>query len=169
MSFLKFFSNEKDSEVKKNSNLHYELEKEYPHLSESEIVITACIAGLLARVAYVDFKLDDGEVLQIKEVLTKWNFCEKVKSEIVADMAVNHIQEMAGLENHLYVHPLRDLLTKEERFSVLQSLFLIAASDGIVESIESEEIRLIAKGLELSNQHFIVARAEVAEFIAALR
>ena len=47
-------------------------------------------------------------------------------------------------------------------------LFVIAASDGNVAAIESEEIRVISKGLELTNQHFLAARAEVADFLKAL-
>ena len=45
----------------------------------------------------------------------------------VVDMAIKNIKEMAGLENHLYVHPLKELLSKEERFAVVRSLFLIAS------------------------------------------
>ncbi len=169
MSLFDFFKGEDKEQVKKYSQLHYILEKEYPQLSESELVITTCVAGLLARVAYVDFHLDEGEILQMKESLKNWKFTGEVCSEFVSKIAIEHVKEMAGLENHLYVHPLRDHLSKDDRFRVLQSLFLIAASDGNVESIESEEIRTVNKGLELSTQHFLAARAEVAGFLKALK
>ncbi len=168
MSLFAFFKNEKQSEIKKYSKLHDQLQREYPFLSEEELVITACVAGLLARVAYVDFNLDEGEVSEIKKILEEWTINDKVHTELLAEMAINHIQEMAGLENHLYVHPLREHLTRDEKYRVLQSLFLVAASDGSVESIESEEIRVITKGLELSTQHFVAARAEVSQYLKAL-
>jgi len=168
MSFLNFFTASTEQEIAKYSKLHYALEKEYPKIGEKNLVIAACIAGLLARVAYVDFDLDPGELEQIKTSLTDWEFNKEIQSDIVAAIAIEHIKEMAGLENHLYAHPLREHLTQDERFKVLQSLFLVAASDGSVDGVESEEIRVIAKGLELSNQHFIVARAEVAKYLRAL-
>ena len=92
-----------------------------------------------------------------------------IDSAVLANMAITHIKDMAGLDNHLYVHPLREILSQDERYKVLQSLFLVAASDGNVDNLESEEIRIICKGLELSNQHFTVARAEVAKYIGALK
>jgi uncharacterized tellurite resistance protein B-like protein len=169
MSILNFFKNEKKDQIQKYSKLYSSLEKEFPNLEEKDLVITSCIAGLMARVAYVDFHLDPEEVKQIEAVLAKWGFGFDVNSSDVAQMAINHIKEMAGLENHLYVHPLKDHLSVDDRYRVLQSLFLVAASDGNVDGVESEEIRLITKGLELSGQHFLAARAEVAKFLTALR
>ena len=43
MSIWDFFKNEKESEVKKYSQLHYKIQQEQPELSESDLVITACI------------------------------------------------------------------------------------------------------------------------------
>lgn len=169
MSLFDFFKNEKEEDIKKYSVLHYALEKEYPNLTEEELVITACVSGLLARVAYVDFNLDPGEIEQIKTSLENLSINERIHSEFITEIAVKHIVEMAGLENHLYVHPLNTYLNKDERFLVLQALFYVAASDGEVESVESEEIRLITKGLELSHQHFIAARAQVAKYLKALK
>jgi uncharacterized tellurite resistance protein B-like protein len=169
MGLFDFFKGESNTQVTKYSKLHNQLKSEFPNLSEKELVISGCIAGLLARVAYVDFKLDSAEVDQIKKSLSTWKLNDTLNTNDLAQMAINHIQEMAGLENHLYVHPLNDHLNKEEKHKVVQSLFMLAASDGEVESVECEEIRLITKGLELSNQHFISARAEVIEFLKALK
>ena len=56
----------------------------------------------------------------------------------------------------------------EERYSLLKALFSIAASDGQVEEKESEEIRIISKGLRLQHQDFISARASVLDKIKSL-
>lgn len=169
MSFLNFFKNNPESEIKKYSNLYHKLEKEFPELDENELILSSCISGLYARVAYVDFDLDDLELKKIEELISNWNFGNNLSSSTLAKMSIDHIKEMAGLENHLYVYPLKNKLNAEDKFNVLKSLFLVAAADGSVDSIESEEIRLITKGLELSNQHFIAARAEVADFLKALK
>jgi len=169
MGLLSFLMPGSESEVKKYSKLYDSLQLEFPDLEEEQLVITSCIAGLMARVAYTDFDLDEKEVEQMRKNLVDWKVSDKISQDQVVDMAVKHIKEMAGLENHLYVHPLKKFLTKDERYKVVQSLFLVAASDGSVENIESQEIKLITKGLELSTQHFLAARAEVVEFINALR
>jgi uncharacterized tellurite resistance protein B-like protein len=164
--FAKYGQN--DDQVESYNKLFQKLKKEYPDVDESSLVTMSCISGVMARVAYVDFKLDDAEKEKIILILKEWNIHPSFRSEDIARMAIHHIKDMAGLENHLYVHPLKENLTPDERYQVLQSLFIVAASDGEVEGIESEEIRTICKGLELSNQHFLSARAEVASYLKAL-
>lgn len=167
MIFSKFFQNEYDG--KRYGQLFEIFKKEYSNESDESLLKASCIAGLFARVAYVDFELDENEVIKMRDLLSKWDGLESFNLDLIVKMSTEHIKEMAGLENHLYVHPLKELLSESERFQVLQSLFFIAASDGVVQGEESEEIRLISKGLALSNQHFIAARAQVVEFIAALK
>jgi len=169
MGMFDFFMPVNESEVRKYGKLYDSLKLEYPNLAEDKLVTTSCIAGLMARVAYTDFHLDDKEVEQMAKSLAGWKISDDINQAQVVAMAVEHIKEMAGLENHLYVHPLKTTLTKDERYKVLQSLFLVAASDGSVDNIESVEIKVICQGLELSPQHFLSARAEVVEFINALK
>lgn len=156
------------SEEKNMSSLHKELKEELSHLSEKEQIEVTCIAGLLARVAYVDFHLDPEEIKHINEILSKWTNFEESLIEKISDTAIRHIKELSGLENHLYLYPLRDILDRDRRFEIVEACFAIAAADGNVENMESEEIRVICTGLELSHQHFISARAKVVSSIGAL-
>ncbi len=164
MGLLDFFKAEDKEEVKKYSGLYEQLAQEYKSLPENELVILSCIAGLMARVAYVDFELHANEVKKMQELIRQWNKKIEFDHELTTQMAVKYVKEMAGIENHLLVHPLKQFLSIDQRYQVLETLFLIAASDGNVAGIESEEIRTICKGLELSNQHFLAARAEVSDF-----
>tara|TARA_B100001971_G_scaffold215182_1_gene259232 strand:- start:178720 stop:179226 length:507 start_codon:yes stop_codon:yes gene_type:complete len=167
MSFWKkFVDNGKDDNL---SSLQKELANSLAELSEEQQVEVTCIAGLLARVAYVDFELDPNELVEIKKILKQWTDYTDDLVELIANTAVKHIKDLAGLENHLYVYPLRDILDRDTRFKIVEALFAIAAADGNVENIESEEIRMINTGLELSNQHFIAARAKVIQKLGALK
>ena len=73
------------------------------------------------------------------------------------------------MEDHKYTDPLNDMLTNEQRYKVLEGLFALAASDGNAEQLESEEIRIISKGLLLEHKHFISARATVLNSLGALK
>ena len=159
MAFWEIFK--KEVEDSGHSQLRNELREELPELSDEKATEVACIAGLMARVAYVDFKLEDRELSHI-------NLEDEVVQRI-SDVAIRHIRELAGLENHLYVYPLREILDKQQRFNIVEALFALAAADEVVENIESEEIRLIASGLELSDQHFLAARAKVIGHLKALQ
>lgn len=166
--FWDLFSNKKES-GKEHSSLHYELQKHYPNVEEEELIKLTCIAGLFARVAYVDFHLDENERSHMNEVLKEWSAFSETEIQSIVDIAIDHIKELAGLENHLYIYRLKEVLDRDGRFSLIESLFALAASDGVVENIESEEIRMIVKGFDLSDKHFLVARAKVSDKLKALQ
>lgn len=161
--------NKKKDDGKEHSTLHYELQKRYPNLAEEELIKLTCIAGLFARVAYVDFHLDENEREHMGEVLNEWTEFDKDEVKSIVDIAIHNIKELAGLENHLYIFRLKEVLDRDARFSLVESLFALAASDGVVENIESEEIRIIVKGFDLSDKHFLVARAKVSDKLKALK
>ena len=166
MSLWKIFEKEvNDSQ----SELFRKVKILLPNSTEDEWAKFSCIAGLLCRVAYVDFHYDPKELESLREILMKWSGLEDSMVERIAQFAVENVKDLAGLENHLYVQPLRELMGKEEKFNLIRSLFALAKSDGVVENVESEEIRIICKGLDLSTQHFIAARAEVASKLGALK
>ncbi|MFT6604717.1 MAG: putative tellurite resistance protein B-like protein, partial [Bacteriovoracaceae bacterium] len=89
--------------------------------------------------------------------------------DAIVAVSIDEIKDLSGLENHKYCPPLVEILEKDQRYGLLESLFQIAASDGNVEDNESEEIRLITTGLNLEHKHYISARATVLEFLGALR
>lgn len=170
MSFWDLFkADTPQSDTKKHSSLYYEIEKVLPNYSEEEKIKIACIAGLFARVAYSDLEISSEEVDSIVQALCSWMHLNRDLSQIIANLATNKVKELGSLENHSYVHHLKPLLNSEERYELVQALFALAASDGIVENVESEEIRIIVKGFDLSGKHFSAARAEVADKLGSLR
>jgi uncharacterized tellurite resistance protein B-like protein len=167
MAFWDLFSSTTE-ENKKHSSLHYELQEKFPDSSEEELIKLTCISGLLARVAYVDFHLDDDEKTHMNEALTKMTEFSTQEINGIVEIAINHIKELAGLENHKYVYSLKEVMDRSERYKVVEALFALAASDGVVENVESEEIRLIVKSFDLSDKHFLAARAKVSDKLKAL-
>jgi uncharacterized tellurite resistance protein B-like protein len=59
---------------------------------------------------------------------------------------------------------MRELVTEtseEERRRVINALFAVGAADGDLSFEETEEIRLIARGLNLTHKDFIDAKLQV--------
>lgn len=169
MNFWDFFKSP-DQDTKKNlSRLHDKLEALFPQDDEEEIVKMACMAGLLARVAYCDLDLDAKEAKRMQELLKQFTFLDAKHTEKVVQTAVEDIKDLSGLENHKYCPPLNELLDNHQRYQFLESLFAVAASDGEVSSQESEEIRNISKGLLLEHKHYISARATVTKQLGILK
>lgn len=156
-------------ESKTLHQLHAKMENHFPQKSPEKLAILSCVAGLLARIAYVDMKLDQGEADKMSVILAHWGELGDEEANWLTQVAFDEVKSLGGLENHLYCHPLNKLLPKEERLELLSALFAIAASDSSVSGEETEEIRLIAKGLLLEPPDFIAAKLSVKEYLSALK
>ena len=168
MAFWDIFKTKKtDSENR--STIHLKIKELLPNEEEDKLIKTACISGLLARVATIDFEVHKNEIEQMTQSLTSWGDLTKADAENVVKIALEEIEDLSGLENHKYCHPLNEIMKPNDRYSLLKALFSIAASDGSVDESESEEIRVICMSLRLQHKDFISARASVLDNLRALR
>lgn len=168
MSFWKLFTPKGETESKECS-LQVKIRELLPSASEDTHIVVACVAGLMARVAFSDMVIEEKEVEQMKESLGQFAILDEDQTSAAIQIALEDVKSLCGIENYMYTDPLSTMLDNNKRFELLKALFKIAASDGNAEDVESEEIRLITKGLLLENKHFIAARATVAESIGALK
>ena len=171
MSFMNFWNLFKSVEntTSSESQLHEKIRELLPDAKDDTHIIVACVAGLMAQVAFSDMVVEEEEVHQMKKCLKEFSQLTEDQVEATVQVALENVKSLCGVENYLYTDPLSTMLDINSRFSLLKALFQIAASDGKAEEIESEEIRLITKGLLLEHKHFIAARATVAENLQVLK
>jgi uncharacterized tellurite resistance protein B-like protein len=115
MGLVSLFKFNTPEEYQTFSNLHSKVKTHFPNSSEREIIIATCVAGLCARVAYVDLDVSAEEVSKMQEVLKAWTRMPEDSVEALGDMAIEEMKELSGLENHLYSIPLNDVLDKREK------------------------------------------------------
>jgi uncharacterized tellurite resistance protein B-like protein len=169
MGFWELFKNEKQSSETNNSRLHDKMRKLLPEHPEQMLIKDACVAGLMARVAYIDRHIDEGEVETMKGALKEWTKLNEAEIKAIVTLAVDEIKDLAGLQNHKYCHPLNDYMDNDQKYEIIETLFAVAGGDGQVAENEVEEIRLINKGLRLEHKHFISARATVLDKLNSLK
>ncbi|MBL7665135.1 MAG: TerB family tellurite resistance protein [Bacteriovoracaceae bacterium] len=169
MGLVDLFKFGNESEKKKFHSLYEKAKGYFPDCNEREIIISTCIAGLCARVAYVDMKIGQDEAEQLKKTLKDWTRLADKNIDYLGAMAIEQVKDFCGMENHLYSGPLNDILDKREKVELLVALFALSAADGAVSNYESEEIRLIAKSLRLNDQYYLAARATVLKKLQALK
>lgn len=171
MAFWDLFKsndNEKNSSYK--HGLYQKSKELFPDADENELIKWTCISGLLARVAYSDLNIDQDEINFMSEAISQISEFDKLASRALVDLTVQEIQTLAGQENHRYCYELNELVTDNtEKFAILKMLFAVAAADGEVESVESEEIRNITKALLLEHKHYISAQATVRDKLRSLK
>jgi len=169
MSLWDFFKAVKEEKKELSSRLQMKLEKILPNYPEKELIKVTCLSGLLARVAFIDLEVHEGEVEAMKKAISDWTQLKESEIEVIVKIALEEIKELSGIQNHKYCHPLNDLLNNEEKLDILKMLFAIAAGDDTVSEEEGEEIRLICKGLLLEHPHFVAAKSTVFEKLGAIK
>lgn len=170
MSFWDLFTTAKSTHSTSiKSGLYYKIKELLPTQSEEELIKFACLAGLLARIAYMDYRIDKAEKKHMKKVLIEWAKVSEADAEKMVTLSLSEIKELSGLENHLYCHPLNEVCDISQKNDILKCLFALAASDNSVSELESEEIRLISKGLLLDQKDFVAAKLTVIDKLNALK
>lgn len=169
MAFWDLFKPADDSKDQNYKHSLYQKSKDlFPEAQEDDLIKWTCISGLLARVAYSDLNVDENETAFIKKAINEISDFDQASSNALAELAINEVKLLAGQENHRYCYELNDHLDNDEKYKILKLLFAVAAADGEVESVESEEIRHITKALLLEHKHYISAQATVKEKLKAL-
>lgn len=168
MGFLDLFKNTEESDQALNG-LHLDLRHEFPNHDDDFLAKMACIAGLLAKVAHIDFDLSKQEKASMSGHLVKFGHFEKEDVEHLIHLATGKMDKLKGLHTRDYCTPLNTLMSKNERFEILKILFSVAASDQNVDQDEVEAIRNICTALLLEHKHFIAAKATVLEYLGTLK
>lgn len=169
MAFWDLFNSDNKKDENYKHGLYQKAKDLFPEENEGDLIKWTCIAGLLARVAYSDLNVDESETTYIKTALNEFSHFDQKQSNKLTDLAIEEIKTLAGQENHRYCYELNELIDADQKFSLLKILFAVAASDGEVESVESEEIRHITKALLLEHKHYVAARATVLDSLKTLK
>jgi uncharacterized tellurite resistance protein B-like protein len=170
MTFWKFIEkNLNQTKTKPIGTLESKLKAEFSQEEDTKLAEIACISGLLARVAFVDLNIDESEKTNIQQSLKKWLSVSDDFAQKLTKITCTEIQALAGTENHQYTNFLKENMSETKRYQVLEMLFSVAASDGNADNAESEEIRIITKGLGLEHKHFVSARISVKEYLGSLK
>lgn len=138
-----------------------ELQKRGTTLSvpESQVRKICLAAGLMARVAWVDDEFCDREKASITHALVDgWGLPEHEAQLIIK---ISHARIMKGLDSVRVSRGFCECTTIDERKAFLRCLFTIANATGKTSNTEIEEIRGIAKALELPHQDFIQAKLTI--------
>ena len=129
-------------------------------LPDSDIRRLCLTAGLMARVAGIDHTISKEETAIMTGVLqNKWKLTEE-QAQLVVE--ISHHRIFRGLDGVRLVKRFNDFTTRTERKDFLDCLFAVANAADQTSFDEIEEIREIAKGLELSHQDFIEAKLAIS-------
>ncbi|MGD9853163.1 MAG: TerB family tellurite resistance protein [Nitrospirales bacterium] len=127
---------------------------------DDKVIRKLCLAaGLMARVAGVDHEISPEEMEAMQEVLkTTWQLSDS-EAKLVSE--ISHHRVFRGLDSVRLVKRFKELTTRTERQEFLHCLFKVANAAEQTSFEEIEEIRSIAKGMDLSHQDFLDAKLAI--------
>lgn len=131
------------------------LRQEGMHLDipEAELRRLGLAGGLMTRVIHVDAEVTDSEREAMVDLIEDYWATSRETAVFIADVALASLD--ATYDYYRMTREFGTSTTLEERRQFIELLFRIAAADGDVSFDETEEIRLIARGLNLSHEDFI--------------
>ena len=115
--------------------------------------------GLMAKVAHVDEGVSEAEFdAMVQALQTHWEV-DEAAAVFITEVAVSEAAKK--LDHHRTVRQFAGHPTPDERRHVLDVLFAVAAADGLAAYDEIEEIRAIARTLNLPREAFIEAKLKI--------
>jgi uncharacterized tellurite resistance protein B-like protein len=142
-----------------NVSRRLELEETEIDIPEKELRRLSLAGGLMARVAYVDHEVQEGEFdSMVSAIQNNWELSD-VQAALVAESAVSAITK--GLDYYRMSRRFFESTTEDERVHFMDALFAVADGDEGVSYLEIEEIRTIATVLKLTHKQFIDAKLKI--------
>jgi uncharacterized tellurite resistance protein B-like protein len=128
-------------------------------LKDTEIRRLCLAAGLMARVAGVDQEVSLEEQKVMRDILkSEWKLSNE-HAQLVVE--ISHHRVFRGLDGVRLVKGFNNYTTLSERRDFLKCLFAVANATNQTSFEEIEEIRSIAKGMEVNHQDFIDAKLSI--------
>jgi len=128
-------------------------------IPEADLRKLSLAGGLMARVAHVDREVTEGEFdTMVNALQGGWDITREAAA-FVAEVAVSAVS--ADLDYFRLTRQFSTSTTEDERVRFLDVLFAVADADGHVSHDEIEEIRRLARSLNLTHKQFIGAKLKI--------
>ena len=118
---------------------------------------------LLLSIAYADEKLEEKEIIIIKEIISDFFSLSKEITNSFYEQAIDNIKVSTDLFKFGKV--LNDEFTYQDKLDFIGCIFEVAFSDGELHYIESHRIKLIANILNLNHKDLIQSKMEIKRFL----
>jgi uncharacterized tellurite resistance protein B-like protein len=129
----------------------------------------AAFAYVLSRVARADMNVSEVETRKMEQVIVDLGGLPEEQAILVVQIAKTQATLFGGTENFLVTGEFNKMATQEEKLSLLNCLFAVAAADDSISGVEEREIRLIVDELQLTHVDFINARLAYREYLSLLK
>lgn len=129
----------------------------------------AAFAYVLARVAHADLEIDEAETRAMQEIVRDVAHLSEEESLLAVEIAKSQARVLGGTENYVVTREFRRISSREQRVRLLRCLYAVAAADGSISGLESQEIGSIAEELGFTREETNAVRAEYRDRLSVLK
>jgi uncharacterized tellurite resistance protein B-like protein len=144
------------------------VKSELPGADAETVEIVVAVAGLLSAVAYADRRYTEAEAQRVREELGRLQGMTEAGVSAICGVLAQHARELSTVGVPAFCRSLVELGERELRLEVLESLVGLAAADGVIETAESNLLRLTTRSLGLSQDDYNAAQARHKQRLGVL-
>ena len=112
--------------------------------------------------------ISDAETRKMEQLVVGLSGLSEEQAILAVQIAKTQAILFGGTENFLVTDEFNQIATQEQKLSLLNCLFAVAAADESISSVEEREIRLIVNELQLTHSDFINARLAYRQYLSLL-
>lgn len=139
------------------------------HADDATRRIVTAVAGLLAKIAYADGHYSVQEEATIQKELSRVHGLSQAGVDAICGLLADQISHVALLGDHDWTRDLRELADRELRLEVLEVLVEMAVADHELKHDEQNQLRRLAKALNLTQDDYNAVQAKHRDKLSTLR
>ena len=167
-AFLDRFREHATTDAASQTDTVRKIVKALDELEPARAKYIAAFAYILSRVARADMNISDAETRKMEQLVVGLSGLSEEHAILAVQIAKTQATLFGGTENFLVTDEFKKIATQEQKLSLLNCLFAVAAADESISGVEEREIRLIANELQLTHSDFINARLAYRQYLSLL-
>ena len=145
------------------------LEEALSHVPPEEARRVAAFAYLLSRVAHADHDVSDAERAAMARLLVDRAHLAQDQADIVIGIATSKIVHVRGTQDYLVSREVAARATVEEKRALIVGLYAVCAADGLISTIEDNDVRRVASEIDLEHHDVVDIRARYRDSLGVLK
>jgi uncharacterized tellurite resistance protein B-like protein len=156
-------------EGKPDANALDQLEDALSHVPAEQARRIAAFAYLLSRVAHADHEVSEAEREAMARLLVDRAHLAADQADIVIGIATSKIVHVRGTQDYLVSREVAARATVDEKRALIDGLYAVCAADGLISTIEDNDVRRVASEIDLEHRDVVEIRSRYRESLAVLK
>ena len=173
MSILKFLGLETEAsaaaraaaETDSVREIAAELEDLQPEMAQ----YVAKFAYILSRVASADLHVSSEETQEMERIIMRIGGLAEDQARLVVRVAKTRNLKFGAADNFLVTREFGRMATPDQKAALLHCLFAVSAAEGLITTVEENEIRQIASELRVEHREYLTVRLNYRKHLSVLQ